>query len=127
MAQVLLNLMTNALDAVEGRPRPRVRVCTRCAGSAREPVVELSVEDNGPGIASDLLSRIFEPFFSTKEPNRGTGLGLAISKEIVERHGGTIRVEPASAGGARFVASLPARPGVRAGVAATSACAKRDP
>jgi signal transduction histidine kinase len=126
MAQVLLNLMTNALDAVEGRPQPRVRVRTRRAESAREPAVELSVEDNGPGIAAHLLSRIFEPFFSTKEPNRGTGLGLAISKEIVERHGGTIRVEQAPAGGARFVASLPARPGVQAGVAAASGPAKRD-
>jgi signal transduction histidine kinase len=117
MAQVLLNLMTNALDAVEGRPQPRVRVRTRWAESAREPAVELSVEDNGPGIAADLLPHIFEPFFSTKEPNRGTGLGLAISKEIVERHGGTIRIEPGPAGGARFVACLPARPGEQPGVA----------
>jgi two-component system C4-dicarboxylate transport sensor histidine kinase DctB len=117
LAQVLLNLMTNALDAVEDRPQPRVRVCTQRAESAGEPAVELSVEDNGPGIAADLLPRIFEPFFSTKEPNRGTGLGLAIAKEIVERHGGAIRVEPASAGGARFVASFPARPGEQRGVA----------
>ena len=118
MAQVLLNLMTNALDAVESRAQPRVRVRTRWAESAREPAVELSVEDNGPGIAADLLPHIFEPFFSTKEPNRGTGLGLAISKEIVERHGGTIRVEPAPAGGARFVASLPVRPGEQPGLTA---------
>jgi two-component system C4-dicarboxylate transport sensor histidine kinase DctB len=117
LAQVLLNLMTNALDAVEDRPQPRVRVCTQRAESAGEPAVELSVEDNGPGIAADLLPRIFEPFFSTKEPNRGTGLGLAIAKEIVERHGGAIRVEPASAGGARLVASFPARPGEQRGVA----------
>lgn len=121
MAQVLLNLMTNPLDAVEHRPQPRVRVRTAWAASAREPAVELSVEDNGPGIAADLLPHIFEPFFSTKEPNRGTGLGLAISKEIVERHGGTIRVEPAPAGGARFVASLPVRPGGQPGVSAALA------
>jgi signal transduction histidine kinase len=94
-----------------------VRVCTQRAESTGEPAVELRVEDNGPGIAADLLPRIFEPFFSTKEPNRGTGLGLAIAKEIVERHGGAIRVEPASAGGARFVASFPVRPGEQRGVA----------
>jgi signal transduction histidine kinase len=110
MAQVLLNLMTNALDAVEGRPQPRVRVRTRRAESAQERAVELCVEDNGSGITADLLPHIFEPFFSTKEPNRGTGLGLAVSKEIIERHGGTIRVESPPAGGARFVASLPVRP-----------------
>jgi signal transduction histidine kinase len=110
IAQVLLNLITNALDAVEGRLQPRVRVRTLWVQSAREPVVELSVEDNGPGVAVDLLPRVFEPFFSTKESNRGTGLGLAIAKEIVERHDGTIRVEPAPAGGARFVVFLPVRP-----------------
>jgi two-component system C4-dicarboxylate transport sensor histidine kinase DctB len=124
VAQVLLNLMTNALDAVEGRPQPRVRVSTRRSESAREPAVELSVEDNGPGVAADLVSHVFEPFFSTKEPNRGTGLGLAISKEIVERHGGTIRVEPTPVGGARFVVSLPARPGEQAGVAAAPSPAR---
>jgi two-component system C4-dicarboxylate transport sensor histidine kinase DctB len=116
--------MTNALDAVEGRPQPRVRVSTRRSESAREPAVELSVEDNGPGVAADLVSHVFEPFFSTKEPNRGTGLGLAISKEIVERHGGTIRVEPTPVGGARFVVSLPARPGEQAGVAAAPSPAR---
>jgi signal transduction histidine kinase len=121
VAQVLLNLMTNALDAVEDSPQPRVRVRTGWAASAREPTVELSVEDNGPGIAADLLPHIFEPFFSTKESNRGTGLGLAISKEIVERHGGTIRVEPGPTGGARFVASLPARPAGPDGVSAALA------
>jgi signal transduction histidine kinase len=124
MVQVLLNLMTNALDAVEGHPQPRVRVRTLWAKSSREPAVELSVEDNGPGVAADLLPRIFEPFFSTKEPNRGTGLGLAVSKEIIERHGGTIRVEPAPAGGARFVASLPVRPAGQPGTSAVLAPAR---
>jgi signal transduction histidine kinase len=124
MAQVLLNLMTNALDAVEGRPQPRVCVRTRRAESPSDRAVELSVEDNGPGIAPDLLPHIFEPFFSTKEPARGTGLGLAVSKEIIERHGGTIRVEPAPAGGARFVASLPVRPAGHAGAPAALAPAQ---
>jgi signal transduction histidine kinase len=118
MAQVLLNLMTNALDAVEGHAQPRVRVRTQWVPSAAEPAVELSVEDNGPGVAADALPRIFEPFFSTKEAHRGTGLGLAIAKEIVERHGGTIRVEPVPAGGARFVAFLPVRPGDQNGATA---------
>jgi signal transduction histidine kinase len=108
VAQVVLNLMTNALDAVEGWPAPRVRVGTRVVTSGREPTVEIRVEDNGPGIAPDVLPHIFEPFFSTKEPSRGTGLGLSVSKEILERHGGTLRVEPGTDGGARFVATIPA-------------------
>jgi len=109
VAQVLLNLMTNALDALEARPEPRVRVETRMAESEREPAVEVRVHDNGPGIASDVVPHIFEPFFSTKEPGRGTGLGLSVSKEIVERHGGTLRVETAPDGGTRFVATLRVR------------------
>jgi signal transduction histidine kinase len=115
MAQVILNLMTNALDAVEGRPEPRVCVGTRLAAPGGAPAVEIWVEDNGPGIAPDVLPHIFEPFFSTKEPSRGTGLGLSVSKEIVERHGGALRVEAAAEGGARFVASLPVRAGGPAG------------
>lgn len=115
MAQVLLNLMTNALDALEGQPEPWIRVETRMAESEREPAVAVTVHDNGPGIAADVLPHIFEPFYSTKEPGRGTGLGLSVSKEIVERHGGTLRVEIAPDGGARFVATLPVRSAGRPG------------
>jgi signal transduction histidine kinase len=62
-----------------------------------------------------VLPHIFEPFFSTKEPSRGTGLGLSVSKEIVERHGGALRVEAPEAGGACFVAWLPLPAAGRAG------------
>ncbi|HSB72621.1 MAG TPA: ATP-binding protein [Candidatus Methylomirabilis sp.] len=124
VAQVLLNLMTNALHAVESRAQPHVRVGTRVVVSGRESAVEVVVEDNGPGIAPEVLPHIFEPFFSTKEPGRGTGLGLSVSKEIVERHGGTMRVEPAPGGGARFVASLPVQPAGHPGVSAVPAPAR---
>jgi nitrogen fixation/metabolism regulation signal transduction histidine kinase len=64
------------------------------------------VEDNGPGIPAELRERIFEPFFTTKP--HGSGLGLSIVHSIVTQHGGTLKVEQASSGGARFVIRLPA-------------------
>jgi signal transduction histidine kinase len=71
--------------------------------------VEISVEDNGSGIPSEILLHIFEPFFSTKDSGRGTGLGLAIAQDILERHGGTIRVETEPDTGSRFRVQLPLR------------------
>jgi signal transduction histidine kinase len=97
--QVLLNLIGNALQAVgrAGSIRIRCRRDGRC--------VLLQVEDSGPGIRADLLSRIFSPFFTTRPG--GTGLGLAICKRIVEEHGGTIGAENCGEGGARFTVRLP--------------------
>ena len=88
--QVFLNLLTNAIDAVEGRGRIQVR--TLQAGPDR---VAVEIEDDGCGIPPEQLDLIFDPFFSTKEVGRGTGLGLAISYGIVGRHGGSIRARSA--------------------------------
>ena len=103
LQQVVVNLVVNALDALvtaEGALR-RVRVTTGPAGDG----VELVVEDSGPGVAPDLLPRIFDPFVTTKAS--GLGMGLAIIKSIVEAHGGLISVENRAEGGAAFRCSLP--------------------
>jgi signal transduction histidine kinase len=100
LAQVLLNLLLNAGDALAAAGA--VRVSARVAGAA----VELAVEDDGPGFAAADLPRIFEPFFTTKPAGQGTGLGLAICRGIVEALGGGIRADNAPGGGARVVLRL---------------------
>jgi len=109
LSQVLVNLLSNAADALEEQRAPGAQVRV----SARETAqgVELRVEDNGPGLAPAALDRAFEPFFTTKAPGRGTGLGLALSREYVERYGGTLRADNRPEGGACFTLLLrPAQP-----------------
>ncbi|MDO8367636.1 MAG: ATP-binding protein [Saprospiraceae bacterium] len=78
----------------------RPRITLRAGADAKgHPFIE--VEDNGPGIPAELLEEIFIPFFTTK--STGTGVGLSISKQIMQLHGGDIRVSTATGGGARFV------------------------
>jgi signal transduction histidine kinase len=103
--QVIINLMLNAFDACADMPAEQRRV--RIATAATRAGVELTVADNGRGIAADVLPRLFDPFFSTK--GGGMGLGLSIARSIVEAHGGTIAA--ASEGqGAKFRVVLPAAP-----------------
>jgi two-component system NtrC family sensor kinase len=73
-----------------------------------ENVVRISVADNGPGIPAEIMDRVFDPFFSTKETGQGTGLGLAVSARLIEGMGGTIRVDSPEGGGACFSVVLPA-------------------
>jgi two-component system, NtrC family, sensor kinase len=73
-------------------------------------VIEISVEDNGPGIAEDLLDQIFEPFVTTKEPGKGTGLGLAVCARLIETMGGVVRAQSAPGRGATFTVALPTTP-----------------
>jgi len=104
LQQVLVNLVVNALDAVkgvEGR-KPAIRVLT-LRGS--DTTVELSVADDGPGIARDQLDKIFEPFFTNKPG--GMGMGLSITRSIVRAHGGRLRAENNEGGGATFTVELP--------------------
>ncbi len=91
IGQVLLNLLINALQAIEGagRTEGRIEVEARREG----PWVAISVSDNGPGIAPEHQERLFDPFFTTKPVGEGTGLGLAICHGIVTGHGGRIEVE----------------------------------
>ena len=103
MQQLLLNLVSNAVDAM---PRGgRVRIET--AGG--DDAVTLTVADSGPGIPPELRDRIFEPFFTTKGA-AGTGLGLAVCRSIVEIHHGTIALDSRSGDGATFVVRIPAHP-----------------
>ena len=81
---------------------------------AGEPVVQITLADNGPGIPDELREEIFEPFVTTKEPGKGTGLGLALSARIIDGMGGTITADRADIGGARFTILLPATAQVEA-------------
>ncbi len=107
LEQIVINLLTNARDALEGTLDAQIRVATRSVERDGALWVELSVSDNGPGVPEAIRSQIFDPFFTTKDPNKGTGLGLAISLEIAQKHKGTLRLEPTERG-ACFVLQLPA-------------------
>jgi PAS domain S-box-containing protein len=104
--QLLINLVTNAHHAMRGMPSARRLTLTTGCDDARERVV-LSVEDTGPGIPSDIATRVFDPFFTTKPPGQGTGLGLSLCQGIVESHGGRITAGAAPGGGALFQVELP--------------------
>jgi two-component system C4-dicarboxylate transport sensor histidine kinase DctB len=97
LEQVLLNLMSNALDALGTLERGARRELAVGVTQA-EDVVLIRVRDNGPGLSDEARSRLFEPFFTTKPQGEGLGLGLAISEQIVRDFGGSLRVESASAG-----------------------------
>jgi signal transduction histidine kinase len=103
--QVFLNLLTNAAQALAGKPDARITIETRAAGDS----VVVRIGDNGPGIPADVLPRIWDPFFTTKDVGDGTGLGLSIVHELVERHGGTIEVDTQVGAGTAFTVTLPRR------------------
>jgi two-component system, NtrC family, sensor kinase len=98
----LLNLMTNAVDAMPNGGTLRVRVLNGAPNRVR-----IEICDTGHGIPDDLLPRIFEPWVSTKKPGRGTGLGLAIARDVVSAHGGTIAVASTVGTGTTFTIDLP--------------------
>jgi C4-dicarboxylate-specific signal transduction histidine kinase len=101
LSQVLVTLLLNAADAMDGGGEIVVSVVHH------EDTVFLSVQDDGCGIGPDVLPHIFDPFFTTKVPGQGTGLGLSISHSIVDGHGGRIDVESAQEEGSTFTVSLP--------------------
>jgi signal transduction histidine kinase len=103
--QVLLNLLKNAADALE-KSGGNVRISAEASHEGREVVVV--VADDGPGIAPELLARVFDPFVTTKAAGRGSGLGLSICRRIAEAHHGTLEVSAAPTGGAVFTLRLPA-------------------
>jgi len=120
--QVMMNLVLNALHAMEGCAAPSLEIEV----GRRDAHGYIRVGDNGSGISSEIVGRIFDPFFTTKGPDRGSGLGLSVCHSIVEQHGGEILVESEPGRGATFTVILPAaepadqdrpRPGGEAGAA----------
>lgn len=104
LRQCLINLVRNATEALAGKPSGTVILRTRRAGDR----IVIEVEDNGVGIAADVLPRMFDPFFSTKEG--GSGLGLALTQQIVKDHGGDLAVQSTLGRGTTFTVSVPAKP-----------------
>jgi signal transduction histidine kinase len=90
--QILLNVLTNAVDALEHGGRITV-AAEAYADNGGPPGVRLRISDNGKGIAAEDIARVFQPFFTTKAVGRGTGLGLTISQDIARAHDGAIRVD----------------------------------
>jgi nitrogen fixation/metabolism regulation signal transduction histidine kinase len=113
--QILHNLITNAVEALHGRNGGSIEVSTRRRDEEGQRLIEIRVEDNGPGFPEHAMAQIFEPYVTTKP--KGTGLGLAIVRKIVEEHGGRIEIENAPDGGARVSVLLPVDEASRAPVA----------
>ena len=106
MQQVLLNLTTNAEQAMLGA-HGRGSMVVRTWHEPEHNLVAMEVTDDGPGISAETKARIFEPFYSTKEPGQGTGLGLTVVYNIVREHGGRIRVDSQVGRGTTFVVEIP--------------------
>ncbi len=103
--QVFLNLIVNAAQAMPEGKRGLIQIRTNC----HDKTVSIEVEDNGPGIEPAVLEKIFDPFFTTKDPGTGTGLGLSVSQNIIQQHGGTIKVKTQVGLGTTFKITLPVK------------------
>ena len=104
--QVMLNILRNAEYAVQ-RNNLVEQKWIRISWDRTESGVELSVSDSGTGIDPTSLPRVFEPFYTTKEPGEGTGLGLSVTKKLLANMGATVRAENDALGGARFTITFP--------------------
>jgi nitrogen fixation/metabolism regulation signal transduction histidine kinase len=113
--QILNNLIVNGAEAVEGRADGHVSIVTRLESTGTAEYATITVSDNGPGFAREMLGRVFDPYVTTKP--KGTGLGLAIVKKIVEEHGGRVEADNRPEGGGRVRVSLPVTDGSRQMVA----------
>ena len=105
LQQVFINLLTNAIDALEQEEHENSHLTLRTYSSNGKVCVD--VEDNGPGIPKEVQTRMFDPFFTTKSAEKGTGLGLAISLSILHKHDAQIEVESEEGSGTRFTISFP--------------------
>ncbi|MEO1182930.1 MAG: ATP-binding protein, partial [Cyanobacteria bacterium J06636_28] len=117
--QVFMNLLSNAVDALEERDQQRswqemeqepsrIQIQTQLLGKLPHPAVAIAITDNGPGISQHAMEHLFNPFFTTKPVGKGTGLGLSISYQIItETHGGTITHNSEPGQGTTFIITLP--------------------
>ena len=104
LQQVFLNIVTNAEQAIKDvDSKGEITIQSQTVGD----VIQVTVADDGPGISKDIMGRIFEPFYTTKELGKGTGLGLSICHGIIGDHGGQIRIESAEGEGTTFTIELP--------------------
>ncbi|MDP8264816.1 MAG: ATP-binding protein [Candidatus Aceula lacicola] len=106
MEQVFFNLLLNAGDAIEGAGDIFVKTCLEKDKTQKDQIV-VEVSDTGPGMSKEVMSRIFEPFYTTKEQGRGTGLGLSTVYMILEKHHATIEVESEEGKGTKFIIRIP--------------------
>ncbi|WP_297856167.1 PAS-domain containing protein [Elioraea sp.] len=105
LVQVMINLLTNAQQALQARAHPRrLAIAARATDAGG---IVLSVADNGPGVAAEARARVFDPFFTTKPEGMGTGVGLSLCRSIVTAHGGSIALEETPGGGATVRIVLP--------------------
>jgi len=106
--QVFMNLLSNAIDAIDEIPNHTGRITIRTSINADHSGIIIQIADNGPGMTPEIQNQLFDPFFTTKPLGKGTGLGLSISHQIVvEKHGGILKCESASGKGTEFWIEIP--------------------
>lgn len=109
MNQVFMNILANALDALEETHEPTIEIVTRRVENESSAWVHIEIADNGPGMTAETQKHLFDALYTTKPVDKGTGLGLSISREIVEkRHNGRLVCESLPGQGCRFIVMLPA-------------------
>jgi len=109
LQQVILNLVTNAVHAMEPMKKRRIDISVRSDWLEERRAVLITLTDYGPGIPEESRSQVFEPFFTTKEEGKGTGLGLSVCYRIIRQHEGLIEVTNSDHAGAEFTIRLPAQ------------------
>jgi len=105
--QMILNLINNSIDAMDGKKERILRIVTNVIMKEEQRYVQIMFSDTGTGIKPEIMNRIFEPFYTTKPPGKGTGLGLSTCFWIVQDHGGSIWAENNAVDGATFIIELP--------------------
>lgn len=101
--QVFMNLLANAEQAIEGKGKITIKT------KNLKDKTQISIKDNGTGISEEVKNRVFEPFYTTKDPGEGTGLGLSISHDIIKQHQGSIEVKSKPGKGSEFIITLPVK------------------
>ena len=104
--QVFMNLLSNAIHAIEGKGKITIATATNLFDS-EQGEISVSISDTGKGIEEEVRAHIFEPFYTTKDVGKGTGLGLSITKDIIDKHNGEIEVSSELGVGTRFLITLP--------------------